>query len=398
MTSDQQTLRDLLTAQAHRYEKKIFLESGERRFSFATVDDRTDRVATGLSRLGLRAGDRIALLLPNTPEFIFFLLGAPKLGMIPVPLDPSAPQEEVLSVLWHCGATAIVTEKRFEGLRLTSPQVRHWILVDDASFAGQPFNGLSRGPVLGFWPDLDPDDPALIVYQTGPSRNRKAIVLTHRNLLSNCSQILQPFRMDETDRFLCAVPLTTAAAQVLLVLAPLAAGGACILGESLSVEIPRTIEDNCITVLAGSPDLYRSIASSPDFAHSELSSLRLAVCSSGPVGEDVFCAFEDRHDALIVEGYGPPEATCLTCANPYTGVIKRGSIGLALPGLECRIVGEKGAELPPGVPGEIIVRGPNVMKEYYRDPDGTAKTLRDGWLHTGDRGTIDVDGYYHLSD
>ena len=104
--------------------------------------------------------------------------------------------------------------------------------------------------------------------------------------------------------------------------------------------------------------------------------------------------FQERHDALIVEVYNRAEATCLCCANPYTGVRKSGSLGLPLPGLKCAIVDAQGRELPPGAKGEIVVRGPNVMKEYYKDPEDTKKALRGGWLHTGDFGYIDSDGYY----
>jgi long-chain acyl-CoA synthetase len=229
------------------------------------------------------------------------------------------------------------------------------------------------------------------------NRNRKAVVLTHYNLLSNCYQLLQPFRIDETDRFMCALPLSSAMTEVLLLLAPWAAGGTCILRDAAPASLPRAIKDSCATVLAGMPEFYRQLAESPDFAQCDLSSLRLAVCSSGPVAQDVFRQFEERHDAVIVEGYGLVEATCLTCANPYTGVLKPGSVGLTLPGQECRVVDEMGKERPPGETGEIVIRGPNVMKEYFRDPGSTARSLRSDWLFTGDRGYIDSDGYYYLS-
>ncbi len=396
MSNEQQTLRDLLTVQARRFEKKVFLECADAEFSYAAVDDRTDRVATGLSRLGLRWGDRVALLLSNRPELVFFLLGAPKLGMIPVPIAPESSHEEIISILWHCGATIVVTERQYEVLRESAPQIRHWITVDDASFEKPPFRGLTGGSVLGFWPDLDPAGAALISYTRGPARTRKAVVLTHRNLLSNSYQMLQPFRIDTTDRFMCAVPLSSSAAEVFLLLVPWAAGGACVLRQPVPESLPGEIERSEATVLGGRPELYQRIAGSPDFEKCDLSSLRLAVCSSGPVGEDTFRRFEERHDALIVEGYGLPEVACLACANPYTGVLKPGSLGLVLPGQEARIVGSRSEDLSTGESGEIIVRGPNVMKEYFRDPDATARTLRDGWLHTGDRGHVDSDGYYYL--
>ncbi len=397
MSSEHTTLRDLLTVQARRFEKKVFLESADGQYSFAEVDDRTDRVASGLSRLGLRAGDRVALLMSNRPELVFFLLGAPKLGIIPVPVDPVCSQEEIISILWHSGATAVVTEKRFDALIEIAPQIRHSIVVDDAAFVGPPFYGLTGGSVIGFWPDLDPGDTALISYQSGAQRNRRAVVLTHRNLLSNCYQVLQPFRIDETDRFICALPLNVTTSEVLLLLGPWAAGATCVLGEPVPELLPRQIEQTCATVLAGTPDFYYRLAASPGFRSCNLSSLRLAICGAGPVGQDVFRQFEERHDALIVEGYGLAEATCLTCANPYTGVLKPGSLGLVLPGQECRIADPTGEELPAGESGEIVVRGPNVMKEYFRDPAATANALRGGWLHTGDKGYLDNDGYFYLS-
>jgi long-chain acyl-CoA synthetase len=397
LSSEQKSLRDFLAAQARRFEKKVFLETAGEQFSYAAVDDRTDRAATGLSRLGLRAGDRVALLLSNRAELVFFLLGAPKLGMVPVPIHPACSHEEIISILWHCGATAVITERRFEVVRQIVPQIRHWFSVDDDSFAKHPFYGLTGGSVLGFWPDLDPGDAALISYSPAVNRNRKAVVLTHYNLLSNCYQLLQPFRIDETDRFMCALPLSSAMTEVLLLLAPWAAGGTCILRDAAPASLPRAIKDSCATVLAGMPEFYRQLAESPDFAQCDLSSLRLAVCSSGPVAQDVFRQFEERHDAVIVEGYGLVEATCLTCANPYTGVLKPGSVGLTLPGQECRVVDEMGKERPPGETGEIVIRGPNVMKEYFRDPGSTARSLRSDWLFTGDRGYIDSDGYYYLS-
>ncbi len=396
MASEQETLRDVLTVQARRFEKQTFLEFDDQHFSFAAVDDRTDRVATGLSRLGLRIGDRVAILMSNRPEYIFFLLGVPKIGMVPVPIDQDSSREAIHAALQSSGALAVVTESRFRDLRNALPSVRHWVMVDDDSFAAPPFEKLAGGSVLGFWPDLDPDDTALISRTKGSRGKSKAVLLTHRNLISIALQVLQPFRVDGSDRFFCALPLSSAMAQVLLVLAPWIAGATCILNEAFSSGIPDEMERTGASVLAGTPRLYQLIAASPDFARCELSALRLAVCTAGPVGEELFREFEQRHDALIVEGYGLVEGTCLTCANPYTGVRKHGSLGLPLQGQECRIVDDRGQELGAGETGEIVVQGPNLMKGYDGDPDATALALSGGWLHTGDQGHVDSDGYYFL--
>jgi acyl-CoA synthetase (AMP-forming)/AMP-acid ligase II len=334
--------------------------------------------------------------MSNRPEYIFLLLGVPKIGLIPITIDHGWSRDEMLSAIRSSDASALVTESRFGSLRKDLPSVKHWIVTDDESFDAPPFERLAGGRVLGFWPDLNPADPALISFTEHIPGVRKAVVLTHRNLLSSALQVLQPFRVDRTDRFLCALPLSTTLSEVMLVMVPWAAGATCILRGSASQGLARVIEETRATFLAGTPLFYRQIAGSADLPRCDLSRLRLAVCTSGPAGDDLYREFEQRHDALLVEGYGWVEATCLTCANPYTGVRRRRSLGLPLPGQECRIVDRDGRELAPGAPGEIIVRGPNVMKGYDRDDQATSKAIRDGWLHTGDLGHVDADGYYHL--
>ena len=388
------TLRDFFTIQAHRFARETFLKFGDQQYSYEDLDDRTDHAATGLNRMGLRPGDRVALLLSNRPEFIFFLLGAPKLGFIPVPLNPDDSYDDIAFVLQHCSAAAVVTEKRFSGLRPRIPNTTCWIEVDDESFGKPPFQNLACGPVLSFWPDLSADDPALISYARGTSGQLRAVVLTHSNLLSNGSQMLLPFRFNETDRFLCSSPLHSLEAEILLVFAPLVAGGCCLLQECGSRRVVEEIYENQATVLAGTPEFLKAISESKTFSGTDLSSLRLAICHSGPVGNEALVAFQNRHDALVAEVYNRAEATCLICANPYTGVRRPGSLGFPLPGQECAIMDAQGRELPPGIPGKIAVRGPNVMKEYYKDPEATARVLRDGWLHTGDACYMDADGYY----
>jgi long-chain acyl-CoA synthetase len=391
---EHQTLRDLLTAQSRRFEKKIFLEFGALKCSYADLDERTDRVATGLNRLGLGYGDRVALLLPNGPESVFFILGAPKIGAIPVLIDPF--DADAGTLLAQCRAVAAVTDSRFMELQRAVPGIRNWILTDGQSFAEAPFYGLSHGAVLGFWPDLAPDDAALIAYTRGTRGPHKAVMLSHRSLISNCLQILQPYRIDWSDRFYCAIPLQSAFAIVLLLLAPCLVGGTCVLRYDLSREIARDIQENRATIIVGPPALYDGIVSTPNFPAYDLSSLRLAVCSHGAIDREILRRFEEPHDVILVEAYAVTEATALSCTNPYTGLRKPESIGLPFPGQECRIVDEQGRELTAGERGAIVVRGPNIMIGYFGEEDASARALRGGWLHTGDYGRVDSDGYYYL--
>ncbi len=393
------TLRDIVAAQARRFEKQPFLEFREARFSYADVDDRTDRVATGLSRLGLRAGERVGLVLPNRPELLFFLWGTPKIGAVAVPLDPALPPEDIASALRSVAPSAVVTEARHAPQlqsRLTG--IDHWIVVDEPSFQDDPFRGLERGAaVLGFWPDLDPGAPALIVFAHDRRRQAKGVVLSHRNLVAATAQLVQPFRVDETDRFLCLLPLSSVSAQVLLALIPWVAGATTVMADGSASDPLETVDSSRASVLAVTPRLFERLSHSAQSCGREISSLRLAICCSGVVGQNMLVDFESRYDALVVEGYGVPEATCLVCANPYTGVRKAGSLGLPLPGQQCRLVDAGGDDVATGKTGEILVRGPNIMLGYFADSEATSTALRGGWLHTGDFGYVDTDGYYYLS-
>lgn len=401
MSSLQQTLRGILTNQARRYEKKVFLECGSRSYSFRDVDYRTDRVASGLARQGIRPGDRVALLLSGGPELVFFFLGAAKMGTVTVPLHPGEPDDSILWALRASGPKALVTDagnmRQARRLWDSGVNIPFWIMADELPGAEGPFLGWTGEPLLGFWPGLHPDDTATIAFTRGTRGSVKPVELSHRNLVSSARQVLRPFRVDETDRFYTTFPLTTVPAQVLQLLAPWEAGAACVLSTAESAGgVAGELAEERVTVVTGPPEFFARMAESAEAGRRDLSPLRLGVSYSGPLSRQVLEGFESITDAFLVESYGLLEATCVVCANPYTGVRKAGSVGLPLPGLECRVVDEHGRDRPRGEPGEIVVRGPNVMKGYYGRREETQSAVHSGWLHTGDRGFINGDGYYHL--
>jgi long-chain acyl-CoA synthetase len=394
VTSGPYTLRDHLTAQARRFEKKTFLEHGAERYSYRAIDGSTDHVATALGRLGLRRGERVAIVLPARPELVFFLWGAPKVGLVPVPIDASLERAEIASRIEQAQVSALVTERAFADL--ASPSARHVILVDDEG-ATPDFAKFMRGPALDFWPDLDAGDPAALVFTHGRDGRRRGVLLSHDNLIANATQLLQPLRVNASDRFFSALPLASSSGLVLQLLLPWTAGACAVLTDLKTSALPAELERHRITVVAAPPALYGEFARMERRKAARRSpALRLAACIGGAVGDAVQRSFEERYDALIVEGYALTEATCVACANPYTGVRKPGSLGLPLPGLECRIEPGPGRSSDTPVRGEILLRGPNVMKGYFDDPVATDAALRDGWLHTGDLGYVDSDGYYHL--
>ena len=401
LATEPYTLRDHLTAQARRFESRIFLEYGDAQYSYRSIDDVTDRVATALSRLGLRRGERVALVLSDRPEFVFFLWGAPKVGLVPAPIDPSLPPGEIASLVERAEPAALVTEQSLAGSCLErarrSASLRHTLVID-AGDAAAGFDPLAGGPVLDFWPDLDPGDAAALVFTRGTGGRRKAVLLSHTNLIANSSQLIQPLRINSTDRFYRALPLASPSGLVLELLTPWSAGACAVLHSGrASCSLPALLAERRITVLTGTPALFEDLARSDEVDSRNLSALRLGACVPGPVSAAVLERFEERYDALIVEGYGLTEATCVSCVNPYTGVRKPGSLGLPLPGQQCRLALGSEREPEAGQVGEIVLRGPTVMLGYFDDPAGTRAALRDGWLHTGDYGYADSDGYYHLT-
>jgi long-chain acyl-CoA synthetase len=397
LRSEVRTLRDHLSLQARRLEKKTFLEFEEQRFSYRAVDEMTDRVATGLTRLGLAPGERLALLVGDRPELLFFLWGAPKVGIVPAPLDPALDDAGLRRALEQITPGAIVVEersaRRAAELPSAIPSIRHVIAVDPEP----SFQAFARAPALDFWPDLDPEAGAAILFTSVRVAAPKPVLLSHTNLLSNAGQMLQPLRVHSGDRFYGTLPLASPGGLVLQLLAPWFGGAMVRLSSSRGAAggLLAELAGRRSTVLIGTPELFGSAASEAAAEPVELTSLRLAACYPGPASGAMHRQFQESFDALVVEGYGLTEATCLTCVNPYTGIRKPGSLGIPLPGQECRIVDGDSRSLPAGTPGEIVVRGSNVMKEYFGDPAATAAVLRDGWLHTGDTGFVDGDGYYH---
>lgn len=402
MAGEQQTLRDFLTAQARRFGKKPFLAWRGREYSFRDIDDQTDRIATGLFRSGYRAGDRIGLLLSDRPELIFCLLGAPKLGMIPVAIDPLRSPQVVRDALTRSGCAGVITESQLGGAaNLSFDEISDWrgsIAIDGTAEKDRMFREHCDGAVIGFWPDLRAVDTAAIFFTGGKSSPPMPVELSHQNLLTNCHQMIQPFRLNETDRVWSAASLSRSVTFVTQVLASLACGAMCVLKEQAASESPADeLSLGCVSVVEGTPELFERLAREGRHGDRDLSALRLALCARGPIDSSLSERFEDTYDTLLVEGYGLVEACGLSCANPYTGVRKAGSIGIPLPGQECRVVDGREYERGPGEVGQILVRGPNVMRGYYNDPRATARVLKDGWLFTGDSGYVDADGYYFLS-
>ena len=224
-------------------------------------------------------------------------------------------------------------------------------------------------------------------------------MLDHSNLNAMCRMVIDAFEMTSADHSLLILPLFHVNGIVVGTLSPLVAGGrTTIAGRFSPKAFFDRIEKSRATYFSAVPTIYTMLSDLPADVVPDTSSVRFAICGAAPASVELLEKFETRYGIPLIEGYGLSEGSCATTVNPLNGMRKAGTVGLPLPGQIIRIVGADNADVPPGEAGEVLIQGPNVMRGYLNRPEETAKTLVDGWLHTGDVGRFDEDGYLMLVD
>lgn len=335
-----------------------------------------------LFEAGVRAGDVVAVKLPNRIELIVTLFAAWRLGAAATPINPGLTATEVDFQLADSRATVLVSIDAAAGATVIGPDE----LVQPAT-AVAPHHEAAG------------DELALLIYTSGTTGRPKGVELTHRNISSMAQAMVGAMEFDADAHSLLILPLFHVNGIVVSVLSPLMAGGqATITGRFRPQTFFDVVERVQPTYFSAVPAIYAMLAALPDDVTPDTSSVRFAVCGAAPMPVELIDKFEARFGIPIVEGYGLSEGTCASACNPVHGVRKPGTVGPALPGLEVAIVDPQGNRLPKGGRGEVVVSGPTVMRGYLNRPDETAKTVVNGWLHTGDIGFLDTDGYLTLVD
>jgi long-chain acyl-CoA synthetase len=398
----------------------------DNQITYQEMDQLTDRLAAGLHSLGVRQGDRVGVVLPNIPQFIVAFYGILKLGGIVVAMNPQYKIGELEFQAMNAGVKTLIGLKASSELLIQLKErvgINRLILTDveDAfklrgslslkdhpngdevhDFLGMIANSPMQLPKV----DLIPDDAAIFQYSGGTTREPKAAIGTHKNLVANTLQ----FRNwlvgleDGKEIVLAAIPLFHVYGMVIAMSLGVALGANLVLAaNSRDVnELLDNIERYHVTLFPGVPQIYHMINQSPEVRAGKykLDSIKACISGSAPLHKETKEAFEASTGGKVMEGYGLSEAPTATHCNPMFGENRIGSIGLPLPDVECRIVSPDGADrdLPVGEAGELIVRGPQVMQGYYNLPQETEIALKGGWLHTGDIARMDVDGYFYLVD
>jgi long-chain acyl-CoA synthetase len=381
------------------------LRAGSLVWTYGELDQRVDAVTALLQDLGVARGDRVALILGTTPAFVVAACAVLRAGAALVPLLPGLAPDELRHALRDSAAmTAIVGPERaaeVADLRDELPDLTNLltsgVTVDGIDVLEDRFE-LGRTPTRR---DRDPADLAALVYTSGTTGRPRGAMLTRGNLAANQDQSLAGrFEVGPDDVVLLVLPLAHIYSLNVGLGACLTAGATMVLVERFDPAATlATVEEHGVTVLLGAPPIYVAWLEGGHLEGRRLPALRLAVSGAAPLPVPVLLRFAEVTGVIIEEGYGLTEASPSVTSNSMAPEARPGSVGLPLPGLELRLVGEDGADVEVGDPGEVWVRGPNVFQGYWNDEEATAASLTaDGWLRTGDVGTRDEDGYLYLVD
>ncbi len=383
------------------FPEKVAIIFEDRQYTYAELDQWSNRVAGGLAKRGVGRGDRVALFVPNIPEFAAAYLGIEKLGAVAVSLNTTLRTEETTFILEDSDSVALFTT---ETLRANIDSgalhlLEHVIIVEGA--AGDPDVALSE-LIADASPDfvaavMDSDDPSAILYTSGTTGKPKGACLSHGNVISNMYSFNHNCGMRPDDRLLLFLPLFHCFGQNAILNSSLNACATIILHRSFHPDtIARSIVDDKVTMYFGVPTTFMPIYNvvSP----TKMSSVRYHFSAAAALPREIARKWQEKYQHPIYEGYGLTETSPFASYN-HRLWHKLGSIGAPIENVEMRVVDlETGAEVPTGEPGEIVIRGPNVMLGYWNRPEATAEAIRNGWFHTGDIGRVDENGYFYIVD
>jgi long-chain acyl-CoA synthetase len=393
-----QSLASILTESAARRPDATAIRLDDAEYSYARIDNASAHVAGLLYEHGFQPGDRVGLMLPNVPHFPAIYYGILRAGGVVVPMNVLLKRREVAYYLGDSGARLLFAWHDFgeeaapgcedAGARLVS--------VAPGAFQQQAHAAPARRELA----DVADDDTAVILYTSGTTGKPKGAELTHANLRVNAGVKGELIGLGQDDVILGALPLFHSFGQTAAMNAGIREGATLsLLARFDPLKALQVMERDRVTLFLGVPTMYFAMLGVPADQRPDTSSLRVCVSGGASLPVEVLHAWEREFKSPILEGYGLSETSPVACFNRLDRARKPGSIGVPITDVEMRVVDEQGAELPAGEVGEIVIRGPNVMKGYWQRPDATAEAIRDGgWFHSGDLARMDADGDFFIVD
>ncbi len=405
------TLGDLVTRSALRFGKRTALVAGQEMIDFKTLNEKSCRAANAFLKMGIAKGDRVAFMTHNCLDYIYCRLGLSKIGAAPVPLNFMLKGEEIVYIIQDSEPKAFFVEdslvESIIPVRPRLPSVQHFGWFDFGSGKPIPADFVNMKDFLSDkYPATEPevvidsDDMATLMYTTGTESFPKGVVTTHLNYYMSMLHLACDCDFRREDVLVIDIPLFHVAGTTVL-LASITFGSKAIIAYAPDpMNILRTTEAQKVTMWIYPPTLYHALPSIPGFEQFDLSSLKKCISFGSVMAPGTLESWKGIKPDIQWRNYwGQSESSPVgTTSAPEDFEEKINSIGISDTGVTVRVFDENDQELPPGQVGELVIRGPAIMNGYWRKEELTEKTLANGWLHTGDMGFMDQDGYYHFTD
>ncbi len=420
-------LYQLLEDTSKKYPDKTALVFFGKKITYRELDEISDRIAAFLKNLGVGKGSRVIVDLPNTPHYVAAYFGILKTGATVVQCNPLYTEREIRYIQENSeaeyGFFVEFVYPRIKGL-IAEGKLKKAVICKIEDYLPFPLNLLyplkkekvkiEKSERVVYWkdvlktpptkerPEINPkEDVAIFLYTGGTTGVPKAVMSTHFNLVANVYQTLE-WVIDRTpdDVFIGVLPYFHSFGMTTSMNAPIANGSTIVLiPDPRDIKrILESIQKYRATIFCGVPTMYAAIINHPDVKKYDLSSVKACISGAAPLPVEVKRRFEDITGGKLVEGYGLSETSPVALGNPVYGLNKEGSIGIPFPDTYALVIDDEGKVLPAGEVGEIVIKGPQVMKGYYKMEEETKKVLVNGWLLTGDMAKMDEDGYFYIVD
>ncbi|MGQ9694065.1 MAG: long-chain-fatty-acid--CoA ligase [Thermodesulfobacteriota bacterium] len=393
---------EFIKERVKEFGNKIFLRQGEFSITYREFEAITDQMAAALQALDLKKGDHVAVLFPNSLDTLFSYFSIIKAGGTVIPINPAYTPREMAFILSNAEAKIILAAASFRERIL---EIKHQTpFLSQIIFREE--TDLSIFSVLKKWAsspsalkpvELTPEDKAIIFYTSGTLGQPKGVILTHGNFSFSGPNIAQAYGLKENDITVAVLPLVHVFAVASPVFGSLSSGGTVVIMERFQAEkVLQAIAYYGITWFPGVPTMFNYLYHAYEKIGVNIKTLRMGLSGGASLSVELLKNWEQRFGAFILEVYGLTESTGLVTANPVQGRRKPGSIGLTVPHVRVRLIDQEGKEVKPGEVGELIFKGPNATKGYWKIPQLTAESIRDGWVYTGDLAKQDEDNYYYI--
>ncbi len=401
-----QNIIQLLEQCGEKFPQRTALVYNEKIITFKELHEDVLAFSNALENFGITHQTKVTVILPNVPEFVVSLFSIAQCGGVCVPLNPAYKKAELEYVLKDSETEIIITNSK--SLKTILPleaakNIKYFIVTDENNADDPRIVSFEKICASANLPQRDsestaPDDTACIIYTNAQSGYPLGAELTHKSLMFDAQKCVDATGMTERDVFLGALPFFHGFGVTTTILMAFTVGASVVIVEKFSPEkVLAMLEKEKVTFFTGVPAMFGILSMYAAAKKWNLSSLPYVISGGSALTKDIKERFESAFNVPVIEGYGLTECSPVVSFNPVKGINKFGSVGLPFPGITVKIVDEKGNELAAGKEGEVLISGDNVMKGYYKQTDETKKFLAAGWVHTGDMGKLDEEGYIYLT-